>query len=170
MKHYVMKPKSGWGFLDIREWIEFSDLFFILILRDIQLRYKQTVLGVFWVILQPLVTSCLFALIFGRITTLSDEGIPYLLFAFGGMLPWFTFSQGIIKASNSLLAQTQLISKVYFPRIIIPAASSAAVLLDFSIHLVTVVVLMFYYKISLTINFLFIPFFTLILFLYSTVS
>ncbi|HSX38023.1 MAG TPA: hypothetical protein VLE95_04250, partial [Chlamydiales bacterium] len=125
LKHTVIKPQSGWVSLQVREWIEFFDLFVILTQRDIQLRYKQTFLGVFWVLLQPLLTCFIFTLIFGRIAKVPSDGVPYILFSLAGMLPWFVFSQSVLRASHSIITQTSLISKVYFPRIMLPAASCA---------------------------------------------
>jgi lipopolysaccharide transport system permease protein len=116
------------------DWLElwrFRDLFLILAQRDIKLRYRQTALGVVWVILQPLAASLIFAVIFGSLANLPSDGTPYFLFVFAAMLPWGLFSGGVQRAGNSLINDARLISKVYFPRAIIPIASTAAVLLDF---------------------------------------
>ncbi|MES2209900.1 MAG: ABC transporter permease [Chloroflexota bacterium] len=127
------------------EWLElwaFRDLFAMLALRDIKLRYRQTALGILWVILQPLVSSLIFALIFGVLAKLPSDGTPYLLFVFAGILPWNLFSGGLQRAGNSLIADARLITKIYFPRAIIPLASTTSVLLDFAVASVVLAALM----------------------------
>lgn len=123
----------------------YRDLLFILAIRDIKLRYRQTALGICWVVLQPLAAAIIFTIIFGRLATLPSDGLPYLLFAFAGMLPWTLFSQSLLRAGGSLVASSGLISKVYFPRVIIPVASTAAVLVDLGVTLVVMLGLMVYY-------------------------
>jgi len=127
------------------EWLElwaFRDLFVILAQRDIKLRYRQTALGIAWVVLQPLVSSLIFALIFGVLAKLPSDGTPYLLFVFAGMLPWNLFAGGLQRAGNSLIADARLITKIYFPRAIIPLASTTSVLLDFAVASVVLAALM----------------------------
>lgn len=119
--------------VDWFELIRFRDLFRTLAERDIRLRYRQTALGVVWVILQPLVASLIFALIFGQFAKLPSDGLPYVLFVFAALLPWNLFSGGVQRAGNSLVANSGLVTKVYFPRAIIPIASVSAVLLDFAV-------------------------------------
>ena len=128
------------------EWLviwHFRDLFVILAQRDLKLRYRQTALGIVWVILQPLVASFIFAVIFGLLAGLPSDGTPYLLFVFAAMLPWNLFAGGVQRAGNSLISDARLITKVYFPRAIIPMASTAAVLLDFAVAGVVMLFLMF---------------------------
>ena len=139
----VIEAKGG-----AMEWLElwrFRDLFVILAERDIRLRYRQTALGVVWVILQPLAASLIFAAIFGLFAKLPSEGTPYLLFVFAAMLPWNLFSGGVQRGGNSLIGNTGLITKIYFPRPIIPIASVSAVLLDFAVASLVMLVLMFLY-------------------------
>ncbi len=144
--------------LDLREMWAFRDLFIILAVRDIKLRYKQTALGVIWVILQPLVASVLFAVIFERFVKLPSNGqVPYLLIVYAGMLPWNLFAGAIQRAGSSLIGDARLISKVYFPRMIVPIASSAAVLLDFVVALTVLFVLLLIYHMPLTLNMLALP-------------
>ena len=131
MRHVEIKPARSWAALELSEMWRFRDLLVILMMRDVKLRYKQTALGVVWVILQPLVASLIFAVIFGRFAKLPSNGMPYLLFVFAGMLPWNLFAGALQRAGNSLVGDSKLISKVYFPRMVIPVASSAAVLVDF---------------------------------------
>ena len=139
----VIEAKGG-----AMEWLElwrFRDLFVILAERDIRLRYRQTALGGVWVILQPLAASLIFAAIFGLFAKLPSEGTPYLLFVFAAMLPWNLFSGGVQRGGNSLIGNTGLITKIYFPRPIIPIASVSAVLLDFAVASLVMLVLMFLY-------------------------
>jgi len=144
--------------LDLREMWDFRDLFIILAVRDIKLRYKQTALGVIWVILQPLVASVLFAVIFERFVKLPSTGqVPYLLVVYAGMLPWNLFAGAVQRAGVSLIGDARLISKVYFPRMIVPIASSAAVLLDFVVALSVLFALLLIYHLPLTLNMLALP-------------
>jgi len=140
-QHIRIKPIQGWVNLDLGELWRFRDLGLLLLLRDVRLRYKQTALGIVWVILQPLVSSLIFAAIFGRFAGLSSNDTPYILFVYAGMLPWNLFAGALQRAGNSLLGDSRLISKVYFPRMIIPIASSAAVLVDFLVALCVMIVL-----------------------------
>src|SRR5258708_23583701 len=146
VRHIRIQPESSWFPVDFRELWAFRDLFAILAIRDMKLRYKQTILGVIWVILQPLVASLIFAIIFGRIASLPSDGKPYLLFVYAGMLPWNLFAGCPQRAGNSLISDAKLITKVYFPRLIIPIASSVAVLLDFAVAFVVMIVLLIVYR------------------------
>jgi lipopolysaccharide transport system permease protein len=168
-RHLRIQPESLWFPLDFRELWAFRDLFVILALRDVKLRYKQTLLGVTWVILQPLVASLIFTIIFSRIASLPSDGKPYLLFVYAGMLPWNFFAGCLQRAGNSLISDAKLITKVYFPRVIIPIASSAAVLMDFAVAFVVMVGLLFVYRdeVSVTWNILALPFLLLVVLLLS---
>jgi lipopolysaccharide transport system permease protein len=139
--HHRISPLTSWSDLSFTELWSFRDLFGILALRDIKLRYKQTVLGIAWVVLQPLLSAIIFAAVFGNLAKLPSDGAPYILFVFAAMLPWNLLAGGLQRAGNSLVGDANLISKVYFPRIIIPIASSAAVLLDFAVTCGVMVVL-----------------------------
>jgi len=141
-------PRAGWARHDLREIWRYRELLGFLVWRDIKVRYKQTVLGVVWAILQPLVPVVMFSVIFGRIAKLPSEGIPYPLFALTGLLPWQLFATALTSASNSLVGSAGLITKVYFPRLIIPLAAVCAALVDFGISLVLVVLLLAWYGIA----------------------
>lgn len=130
--------------------------------RDVRLRYKQTALGIIWVILQPLVASLIFAAIFGLFARLPSSGIPYLPFVFAGMLPWNLFSGALQRAGNSLVVEARLVSKVYFPRAIIPMASCAAVLVDFAVASIVMLALVIGYHVPITLNILALPIFLLV--------
>lgn len=155
--HVRIQPERGWASLEIGTLWHYRDLIYILAMRDVKLRYKQTALGIIWVILQPLVAALIFAIIFGRFANLPSSGIPYLPFVFAGMLPWNLFAGALQRAGNSLISDSKLISKVYFPRMAIPVASSAAVLIDFLVALVVMFCLLPVYGIPLTANLLFLP-------------
>ena len=143
--HHRISPPTSWSDLGFTELWSFRDLFGILAQRDIKLRYKQTALGVVWVILQPLLSSLIFAAVFGNLAKLPSDGAPYIRFVFAAMLPWNLLAGSLQRAGNSLVGDARLISKVYFPRIIIPIASAAAVLVDFAVACLVMVVLSLLY-------------------------
>jgi lipopolysaccharide transport system permease protein len=155
--HIRIQPSTGWAGLSLRELWPYRDLFWILAWRDVKLRYKQTALGITWVILQPILTSGIFAVVFGLLAKLPSGDSPYLLFAFAGTLPWILFSQSLTRAGGSLVGAREMISKVYFPRMILPIASTFSVMVDFLVGLASISVLFLIYKIPLTWNLLAIP-------------
>jgi lipopolysaccharide transport system permease protein len=155
--HFRIQPSKGWAGLSLRELWPYRDLFWILAVRDVKLRYKQTALGITWVILQPILTSGIFAVVFGTLAKLPSDNSPYLLFAYAGTLPWILFSQSLSRAGGSLVGARDMISKVYFPRMILPIASTFSVLVDFLVGLVSISVLFLIYKVPLTWNLLAIP-------------
>jgi len=140
--HVRIRPLTGWSALRLRELWEFRDVLVMLALRDLKLRYKQTVLGVAWVVLQPLVSGVIFAVIFGRFAGLPSDGRPYLLFVFAGLLGWNLFAGILQRAGNSLVMEARLITKVYFPRLLIPCAAAAAALVDFVVSLAVMAALL----------------------------
>src|SRR4051794_26273643 len=136
----VVEPSRGWRALDLRELWRFRELAYFLALRDVKVRYKQTALGVAWVLLQPLLAMGIFSIVFGS-RGLTTAGVPYPLFVISGLVPWFYFSNATAGASGSIVGNAQLISKVYFPRLAIPLAAVLANLVDLTIGLVLAVVL-----------------------------
>ena len=152
-----IQRSSGWSALNVVELWKYRDLFWILAMRDVKLRYKQTALGVTWVIIQPILTSGIFALIFGVLANLPSDDSPYLLLAFAGTLPWTLFAQSLQRAGSSLVGGRELIAKVYFPRLILPIASSFSVVVDFLVGLASISILFIIYKVPLTWNLLAIP-------------
>ena len=132
----VIEPTSGWRQpLALGDLWQYRELFYFLTWRDVKVRYKQTVLGAVWALLQPLGTMALFAWIFGRVARLPSDGVPYPLFAFAGLIPWIFFSNALGSAGNSLVGSSHLITKVYFPRILIPASAVLAGLVDLGISM-----------------------------------
>ena len=140
--YLVIKPTSGWQALDLREIWQYRDLLMTLAMRDVKLRYRQTALGVVWVILQPLLGAAIFAFVFGRVAKLPSDGVPYFLFAYAGLLGWNAFSSTLTKASAVLVGSAHLVSKVYFPRIVLPQSTVFSTLIDFGVAFVLMVGLM----------------------------
>lgn len=126
----------------------YRDLFFFLVLRDILVRYKQTVIGIAWVVIRPIMTMLVFTLVFGKLAKLPSDGVPYSLMVFSGMLPWFFFSSALSESSNSMITNSNLLSKVYFPRIIVPTSAIIVCLVDFFLSFLVLIPFMFYYGIS----------------------
>src|ERR671938_514117 len=144
----IIEPSRGWRALDLRELWRFRELIYFLALRDVKVRYKQTALGIAWVLLQPLLAMGIFSIVFGA-RGLTTNGVPYPLFVVAGLVPWFYFSNATSGASGSVVGNTQLISKVYFPRLAIPLAAVLANLVDFSIGLLLDLVLVVAYGVPL---------------------
>lgn len=142
----VIKHQKGWIPINFRELWAFRDLLYLLAWRDIKVKYKQTALGVLWAILQPFLTMVVFSILFGRLVKVPSDGIPYPIFVYAGLLLWNYFSSALSSSGNSLVASANLISKVYFPRLIIPASASLAGLLDLVISSVIFIGMMFYYN------------------------
>jgi len=153
----VIEPKKGWISIDLRDLWQYRDLLYILTSRDVKVRYKQTLLGAAWAVIQPLFTMLIFTLFFGRLAGMPSDGIPYPLFAYAGLLPWTFFSNAVTNSGNSLVGNSNLITKVYFPRMIIPMASVGSGLVDFVIAFGLLVAMMFYYGVSFSINILMLP-------------
>lgn len=143
----------------------YRELFQVLAWRDVAVRYKQTVLGVAWAVIRPVLAMVIFTVIFGRLAKLPSEGAPYALMVFTGMLPWTFFSTGLADASNSLISNTNLVSKVYFPRLIVPTATIAAAFVDFFIGLFILVAMMIWYQFLPSWQVLLLPLFVFLAFL-----
>jgi lipopolysaccharide transport system permease protein len=152
-----LAPAKGWVSLGLGEVWEYRELLFFLVWRDIKVRYKQTVLGFAWAVLQPLFTMVVFGIIFGRIANVSTEGIPRPIFYYAGLVAHFFFSNALTQSSNSLLASAGMIKKIYFPRLTIPIASVLAGLVDFGLSFIVLIGMMLYYGIVPTINILWLP-------------
>lgn len=143
----TIKPRQSWVALDLRTLWAYHELLYFLVWRDVKVRYKQTVLGVMWAILQPVIMIVIFSLVFGRVAGLPSDGIPYPLFAYAGVVAWTFFSSAVTKSGNSLVASAHLITKIYFPRIIIPLATVCAVVIDLILAFAVLVPLMIHYGI-----------------------
>jgi lipopolysaccharide transport system permease protein len=155
----VIEPTQGWIPINLADLWQYRELIYFLVWRDIKIRYKQTVLGVTWVILQPLISTLIFTLLFGILLEVPTGGVPYPVFALSGLLPWTYFATSLNKSSSSLVLNANLISKIYFPRIAVPLASTLSGLLDFSISFLVLLGVMLYYGIYPTASILLLPFF-----------
>ena len=143
----IIRRSKGWSALNLLDLWNYRELIFFLIWRDIAVRYKQTVLGVTWAIIQPLSTTVVFSIFFGQLAKVPSEGLPYPIFAYCALLPWQLFSYSLAESSNSLVANQNLITKVYFPRLVIPIAATLAGVLDSAIAIVMLLPMMFFYQI-----------------------
>ncbi len=153
----VIEPHTSWLGANLRELYAYHELLYFLTWRDVKVRYKQTLLGVAWALLQPLCMMAIFALFFGRLVGVPSDGVPYPLFAFAGLLPWTFFASAITSGGNSVVNSANLITKVYFPRLIVPTAAVAASLIDLAISFLPLIVLMIYYSITITSRLLMLP-------------
>ena len=143
----IVRRTKGWSALNLLDLWNYRELIFFLIWRDIAVRYKQTVLGVTWAIIQPLSTTVVFSIFFGQLAKVPSEGLPYPIFAYCALLPWQLFSYSLAESSNSLVANQNLITKVYFPRLVIPIAATLAGVLDSAIAIVMLLPMMAFYQI-----------------------
>jgi lipopolysaccharide transport system permease protein len=141
----VIEPKKAWVSIDLKEVWNYRELLYFLTKRDIKVRYKQTVLGGLWAIIQPVFAMVVFTLFFGRLAKIPSDGIPYPIFVYAGLLPWTYFANAVSSSGNSLVGSANLITKVYFPRLIVPASASMGGLLDFLIAMLVMGALMIYY-------------------------
>jgi lipopolysaccharide transport system permease protein len=154
---FTIKPSSKWVALNLRDLWTYRELLCFLIWRDVKVRYKQTVLGALWAVIQPLFAMLVFTLFFGKLAGVPSDGVPYPLFAYAGLLPWTYFSNAVTSSGNSLVGNSNLITKVYFPRMIIPGAAVAAGLVDFAIAFALLAGLMIYYGVAVTWSIAMVP-------------
>jgi len=153
----LLKPSRGWVLPQIREIWAYRELLYFLVWRDLKIRYKQTVLGAVWAIIQPFFLMVIFSIFFGKLGRIPSEGIPYPIFAYTALLPWSYFAQSLNTCSNSLVGNSHLITKVYFPRIVIPMSSVLSGLVDFCIAFSILLAMMIYYGIIPTLGILLLP-------------
>jgi lipopolysaccharide transport system permease protein len=144
----TITPAHGWVALRIQDLWEYRELLYFLIWRDVKVRYKQTVLGVAWAIIQPVLAMVVFSIFFGRLAKMPSDGVPYPIFAFAGLAPWTFFVHGLNQASNSLVGGANLIKKVYFPRLVMPAAAVLSGVIDFVLTFMVLLGMMLYYGIA----------------------
>lgn len=153
----VIEPARGWRSLDLRELWAYRELLFVLTMRDIKVRYKQTVLGAAWAILQPFMTMVVFTIFFGHLASMPSDGFPYPVFVYSALVPWTFFANAITSSSNSLVGSAHLISKVYFPRLIIPLSAVGVGIVDFAVASTILLVMMLFYGVGWTFNLLMAP-------------
>ena len=153
--HTTIEPDKGWKMIDLKELFRYKDLFYFFILRDITVLYKQTVLGFAWAIMKPLFSMIVFSVVFGRMAGVPSDGIPYPVFSFVALLPWTYFSVALTTSTSSLISNSAILTKVYFPRIIIPLTPVISKLLDFAIAFIILILMMIYYRITPTSSLVF---------------
>ena len=158
----MIQPSRGWVSLRLKELWEFRELAYFLVWRDVKVRYKQTALGAIWAVLQPLLTMVVFTVFFGGLARVGSDGLPYPLFSYAGLLPWTFFAQGLTQAGGSLVGSSNLIRKVYFPRLVIPLSSVVAGLVDLAVAFVFLVGLMAVYRMPPSPAVVFLPFFVVL--------
>jgi lipopolysaccharide transport system permease protein len=158
----VIQPTKGWASLQLRAVWHYRELLYFLIWRDIKVRYKQTALGVAWVVLQPVISMLVFSGLFGVLLNTPSNGVPYPVFVYTGLLPWTYFSGSLARSSVSLVDSRNLITKVYFPRLIVPLTGVLAGLIDFAVGFVVLIVLMLLYGMAPTAAVIFLPLFLLL--------
>lgn len=153
----VIQARRGWNLPDFREIWAYRELLWVLAIRDVRVRYKQAVLGATWAVIRPLLQMVIFTVLFGKLAKIPSDGIPYPVFVFAGLLPWTFFANTVAAAAGSLVGSSNLISKVYFPRLIVPAASMGSSLADFLVSLVLLLALMLWYGSSWSASILMAP-------------
>jgi lipopolysaccharide transport system permease protein len=163
--HIHIAPSSNLMLLRMKELWLFRELLFFLTWRDIKIRYKQTVLGFSWAVLQPFLTMVVFSLFFGRLAGLDSEGVPYPIFNYAALLPWQFFEQSIHVSSSSLVANANMVTKVYFPRLMIPISGVLSGMVDFAVAFVVLIAMMLFYQIQPTMGVLLLPVFLLLAFI-----
>lgn len=154
----VIEPSRGWVHLGLGELWRYRELLFFLVWRDVKVRYKQTMLGAAWAIIQPFFTMVVFSVFFGRLAKMPSDGVPYPIFAYTALVPWTFFATGLGESSNSLVGSSSLIKKVYFPRLALPIATVLAGIADFVLAFSILIGMMFYFGVVPTVNVLWLPF------------
>ena len=158
----LIQPSRGWVPLRLKELWEYRELLYFLVWRDVKVRYKQTVLGATWAIIQPFFTMVVFSIFFGRLAGIPSDGLPYPIFAYCALLPWQLFSHAMTESGNSLVANQNLITKVYFPRLVIPLSAVLAGLVDFGVAFLVLLGMMAYYGMAPTMAVATLPLFILL--------
>jgi lipopolysaccharide transport system permease protein len=158
----ILEPSRGWRKLNLGELWAYRELLYFLIWRDVKVRYKQTLIGAAWAIIQPLLTMIVFSLFFGQLAGIPSEGVPYPIFSYAALVPWTFFANGLTNVSNSLVSSGNLIKKVYFPRLVIPLASVLSGLVDFALAFAVLLLMMLLYGILPTAAILALPLFVLL--------
>lgn len=163
----IIQARSDWHLFDWREIVQYKDLFYFLVLRDVTVLYKQTVLGIAWAVLTPFFSMFVFTIIFGMLLKVPSDGRPYALFSFAALLPWTYFSQSLTGATGSLITGAALFTKVYFPRVFIPLVPIFSKLIDFAIASVMLALMMAWYRVAPSANIVFLPVLILLMMLTS---
>ncbi len=160
--HNQIRPPKKWVPIDFSELLNYRELLVSFMWRDIKIRYKQTALGFLWAIIQPLFMMVIFTVIFGGFAKIPSDGIPYPLFSFAALLPWMLFSEGLTRSTMSMVSNASIMTKVYFPRLIMPVSGILSPLVDFAVSISILVIIMAFYGFVPTMNVIFLPFFILL--------
>ncbi|HUF40033.1 MAG TPA: ABC transporter permease [Anaerolineales bacterium] len=155
--HTRIEPSKGWVSLNLRELWNYRELFYFFIWRDLKVRYRQTILGVAWAVLQPFMTMVIFSIFFGRLARVDSDGLPYPIFSFAALVPWNFFSGALISGSNSLIGNANMLKKIYFPRVTLPISTALSGLVDFGIAFIVLLGMMVYYGYRPTGNVVWLP-------------
>lgn len=158
----IIRPLDGWMPIDLKELWEYRELVYTFAMRDIKVRYKQTALGAAWAVIQPFMMMVVFTIFFGNLAKIPSEGIPYPLFSYAALLPWTLFSEGITRSTNSMITNANIMTKVYFPRLVMPISGILSPLIDFMIAFIILIAMMLYYGFVPTINIVWLPVFILL--------
>ena len=142
-----IRPNSGWASLKLGELWRYRELLYFFVWRDLKVRYKQTILGAAWAILQPFLTMVVFSVFFGRLAQVPSDDLPYPVFAYAALVPWTFFANGLTQATNSVVSNAGMVKKTYFPRLTLPVATVMAGLVDFTLALAVLITMMFFYQI-----------------------
>ncbi len=161
---YKLQPTKGWVRLDFKEMWSYRELLYFLTWKEVKVRYQQTIMGIAWAIMQPAFSMIVFTIFFGKIAKMPSDGIPYPLFSYTALLPWTFFTSGVSKSANSLVGESQLLKKVYLPRLFLPLSKNISCLVDFAMAFLVMIGLFFYYDVSLTANLLWLPVFIVLAF------
>lgn len=153
----VIEPRPGWQFVDVKELLDYKDLYFFLTWRSVKVLYAQSAIGIGWAIIQPLFSMLVFTVVFGKLAKMDSEGVPYAVFSFTALVPWTYFANALTESTNSLVSNSNMISKVYFPRLILPLSAVTAKLVDFTIAMLMLFVLMIWFQVIPTWNVVFLP-------------
>lgn len=159
----VIQATRGWQMINLKELIRYKDLLYFMVIRGIKARYAQSVLGISWAIIQPLFTTLVFTIIFGNVAKVSSDGVPYIVFSFAAMVPWNYFSSTLTESANSLVANANMINKVYFPRLVLPLSAALSKLLDFIIGFAVLIGFLVYFRMMPSWEIVFLPLLLLIL-------
>ena len=159
LPHIRIQPSKGWVALRLRELWAYRELLLFFVWRDIKVRYKQTILGVSWAIIQPFFTMIIFSLFFGRLAGVPSDGVPYPIFSYAALVPWTFFANSVTNSSNSLVANANMLKKIYFPRLTIPVSTILSGLLDFVLAFAVLILMMVFFGIAPTANIIWLPFF-----------
>jgi lipopolysaccharide transport system permease protein len=157
-EHFLrIQPSHGWVSLQLKELWDYRELLYFLVWRDIKVRYKQTALGAGWAIIQPMFTMLVFSLFFGRLAKVPSDGIPYPIFSYAALVPWTFFAQGLSQSSDSLVGSSNLIKKIYFPRLAIPIGTVCAGMVDFALAFGVLIMMCMWYHMRLSVRILYLP-------------